>query len=261
MPAPAAAPRMMPTTKAPEPEAEDVEAARPRSWGADSGNSLSTSLRRPVTVSTSTIFLALAGVLIVGILGYAIAFKVGGDKREAKLLRDLNIAGAPVDDPLKNGNIPVNPNLIGDTNRSAQPSQPQAARPDPRRTSPSVVPPAPGPAAIPAAPGSDPRVDGLNYITLASKLDKETSDRAIAFLNKNGLQAFALTVDRDGRVVNNVGSYTLYLQPGITAEEYRARGETRTKLETESARLGKVWQRDHKGQTDFSQVGWQKKKP
>ena len=97
---------------------------------------------------------------------------------------------------------------------------------------------------------------GLNYLVIALKLDKETGERAAAFLKENGVDAFL--VASSGTSANNPGSYTLYGRPGITREELRSRAQVRTELEAKVARLGKVWQKDHKGKMDFSQTYWEK---
>ena len=83
------------------------------------------------------------------------------------------------------------------------------------------------------------------------------ADRAVTFLSENGVRAFAVPVAKTGSSANNA-SYTLYALQGITREELRARAPIRTDLEEKVARLGKIWQKEHKGQTDFSKTYWDK---
>src|SRR5205085_11509481 len=108
------------------------------------------------------------------------------------------------------GPLPLNPNLVtpGPTGSTAPPPAP---------TGPTV-----------GATGGDPRIAGFNYLTIASKLDKDTAERAVAFLNENGVKAFAVPVARTGSTANNPSSYTLYALQGITREELRARAPVRT---------------------------------
>src|SRR5262249_3771607 len=84
-------------------------------------------------------------------------------------------------------------------------------------------------------------------------------DRAGTFLAQNGVQTYS--VARPGAGANNATSYTLYALPGISRDEYRAKAPVKTDLEERVARLGKIWQKDHKGQTDFSPPTWEKVGP
>jgi hypothetical protein len=198
-------------------------------------------LQRPVTLSMFAVWLAIgAAILVVAVL-WALAFNSGYKRGEHDTIRDLGQGGGgAVTEPLHK-DIPVNPTLVSPT--------PQT----PPRQAAQVAPPGP---ATPPATGGDPRVVGLNYLVIGYKVDKEFAERAGAFLAQNGVQTFA--VAKPGTSANNPGSYTLYALPGITRDEYRAQAPAKTDLQERIARLGKIWQKDHKGQTDFSRTTWEK---
>lgn len=201
--------------------------------------------KRPVTVTMFSVWLAVAGVIVVGLVLWMAAYKLGFNKGEGKAIKDLGGTispnGGAITEPLRNEPIPVNPRLI-------------------TKSPPAPKPPEGGGENKPAAPvtpaaGDGQRVAGLNYLVIATKLDKETADRAAGFLTENGVPALVV---RSGGAANNTPSYTLYGQQGITREQLRARDPVRTELEAKVAKLGKTWQKEHKGRTDFSQTYWEK---
>jgi len=50
----------------------------------------------------------------------------------------------------------------------------------------------------------------------------------------------------------------VFAATGITPDEYKNRTAARTNVETAVSRLGKLWQKDKKGQTDFTGAYWKK---
>jgi hypothetical protein len=111
-------------------------------------------------------------------------------------------------------------------------------------------------------PGSDPREKGLNYLYLAV-LSKADAEAAGAFLRANSLEAYAVPwVDPKGGQANNAGpgggAFRLFVVPGITSEEYSQKKTVRTRLETEVVRLGALWQKEHRGASNFAKHSWEK---
>ena len=212
--------------------------------------------QKPVTVTMFSVWLAVAGVLFAAVVLWVAAYLVGFKKGERTAMKDwdLSKAGGGIQEPLRDPPIPVNPRLIttpGDS--GAKPA------------------PAPGPGAGEAlaknqggagggkpTTGADPRIAGLNYLTIALKQDRETAERMVAFLSENQVLAFAVPVAPAGAAANNPPTYTVYAMQGVTREELRARAPVRTELEDRVGKLGKKWKKDMKGQTDFSQVFWDK---
>jgi hypothetical protein len=50
----------------------------------------------------------------------------------------------------------------------------------------------------------------------------------------------------------------VYALQGVSREQMLAKTPEKTELEDRVKRLGKIWQKDHKGGTDFSQFYWAK---
>lgn len=106
----------------------------------------------------------------------------------------------------------------------------------------------------------DPRERGLNYCVLAT-LSGPDAKRAIDFLAENGVEAIGLPVDGRGRSGNNLDSpltYQVIALPGITREEYAQKRTARSNLEANVTRLGQIWQREHRGTSNFARFGWTK---
>jgi hypothetical protein len=238
----------MPVAKPP------TEPERPRAWVTERGGpAAAMDLGRAIPVTTYAIGLAVAGVLGLLVIVGALAYNSGRRSGQADTLKSLGLAGpGPVRDPLKNEPIPVNPNLLPrDAVRGPATPKPAGAEPRPPETS-----PAPAPSAGRIPDGTDPRTPGLNYLLIASKVDSETAERMVGFLNDNGVQAFR--VAKGGAGAKNAGPWTVYALPGITPEQFKARTPERNQLQELVARVGKRWQREQKGQTDFATAYWEK---
>lgn len=239
-----------------EPKVREAQVREPRTRepkAATDWSGVWTGLQKTFTMTTGGALLAAAGVLGLTIIIWSLAWRRGYSFADAKAVREL---GSPtVQDPLKKAPIRVNPDLLGRDQPGRTSTPNEAAKPQPRQ------PTAPPPTTTPPAPGSDPRQAGLNYLTLASQLDKETATTAAAFLTENGCPAFAVAVDRSGRPVKNGSQFAVYAQRGFASEEFRAKESERQALVEQVRRLGKAWQKDHRGGTDFSQTFWQKYAP
>lgn len=189
-------------------------------------------------------YLVIAGLLLIGILGWIGGVLYGRSQERASLEQELR--GTFRDRP--------SPSEVGDSANQprVQPAATNQANPRP------AVPTATGPVISSRGMVAEPRTSGLNYLALAV-LPRTDCESAIAFLSGQGLEAFAVPVDRNGSEVNNPdpgGRYRLYVLPGITGEQYSQRQTIRVNLETEVARLGKAWQKDHRGASNFASPGW-----
>lgn len=196
----------------------------------------------------STVLIGFAVVVVLLIVTWAAAYKLAHGRGEDQAVKDLGLNGT-IKEPGRDS-IPVNPNLV---NNEIKAPEPKVA--PPADTKPKT--PAPPP---PVAPGTDPRVVGLNYYILASGMNKDGAQKIADFLTENGLQS-AAAIDPPASGSNNPGSYIVFVNRGIKPEEYKTRAASRTDVETQAARLGKVWKADHKGKTDFSGAFWQRKLP
>ncbi|MDX2148231.1 MAG: hypothetical protein SFZ23_11985 [Planctomycetota bacterium] len=93
---------------------------------------------------------------------------------------------------------------------------------------------------------SDPRIAELNYYVI-ERLPLEEARNVIEFLADAGVQAIG-SPEGDRIVIIAV--------PGITRDDYRANSAYRQWLEARIAELGKLWQREHRGNSDFSRPLW-----
>lgn len=235
-----------PTPVAPAPSTPiDVPPPEPRP--APMPAARNDTLDRTLHVPMSAIYLSIAGVLLVVLIIWAIAYRSGASQEKAKSEQELRaVAGTKLQDPLKTAptQIPNNPSLV-------------SPRPAPTPTQPAKEPPVPANTGSPF--GIDPRQVGLNYYLVEGRLDRESAEKMHAFLIQRGVPAFAVVDDRGG-AVNNPPLYLVGVNRGVTGEEFRNQSAARTELEAQIRRLGKVWQSEHRGTTDFSRTAWERKR-
>jgi hypothetical protein len=225
------------TPEPPVPAATDSKSDK--AWAAWTGKRSWLKPGENLTVRTSTILIIAGAAVVILAITWAIAYSLGSRRGEDRVKRDLTPAVTPE-------SIPLNPNLV------QSPLQAPEVRPVPDRPSPQH-------REQPPITTADPRVPGMNYYLLAAGLDKDTADRMVAFLNQGGLPS-AAAVDKAASGSNNRGSYIVFATKGLTSDEYK-KGTlypARAEVVNKAANLGKVWQREHKGQTDFSQGYWKK---
>lgn len=185
----------------------------------------------------STVLIAIGVAVAVLVITWGVAYTFGKGNGVKDATRDLGSGVKPE-------TIPLNSNLVtGPT----QAPEPKAAAPVVER---KQTPPA-------FTAGADPRVAGYNYKVVASGLDKAEAERMVTFLNQNGLPA-GTAVDKPASGSNNRGSSIVFAAKGVSPEEYKNRAAVRDEVDAAVARAGKLWQKDKKGQTDFSQAFWQK---
>jgi len=231
-------PRVEPTPSADKPA--------DRAWASWNKQGSLFDLKRQVAVPMSAILVVIGVGILVLVLTWGIAYTVGGKRGEANITRDLGGGG------VKPESFPLNENLVQGSPKAPEARQQPLPerRPPVNPSTPAVNPPA-GSGTVPVA--------GVNYLLLASGMDKDGADKMASFLTQNGLPAAAV-VDKPASGSNNRGSYIVLVTRGLTSEEYKQgdRYPARAEVMSKVASLGKVWQKDHKGQTDFSQAYWKK---
>lgn len=224
----------------------------------------------------SAIYLAGAGLLVVVLIIWAIAYNVGQGQERAKAERQLNlIAPQGIRDPLRDGpgpgtgaaagkaapaivtSPPVGRVGTGGTVGTASAGGSATASPSAGRSENSDGPMVRTGTGVEF--GVDPRQAGLNYLLVEGRLDRASAERIFNFLRASGVPAFAI-VDERGGAVNNPPLYLVGVDRGVTAEEFRARAQSRTDVEALIRRLGKVYQTEHRGNTDFSRTSWERKR-
>jgi len=192
-------------------------------------------------ISSMTVMIGLGILIVVIAVVWAVAFQMGEKNRDREL-----------------GNLGGWKQPEGETG-AAQPSGvPQAKTP----IAPAPKPEGSGNAARsnptppPAAPepGTDPRVPGFNYLYLGS-LTLKDANAAVDFLKRNGIQAFHV-FDRQKPSGNNPPC-RIYASQGFAGGAlFRETQKERDELVRRVEELGKKWQREEKGPSDFRQPLW-----
>lgn len=202
-----------------------------------------TGSRQSITVNVVWVWLALAGVLAALLGVWSIAYWRGGSEARERLARyepaETNVP--PVAAPKPNvPNKPV-PTLDKPVGTSKLPA--------PAETSPKQG------TQTPAAPASDTRQVGFNYLLCASGLEKSAAEGAAGYLTQNGVPAIAVPTSKGG------SKYTVYTLLGIPSGSLDDQLKVRNDHKAEVTRLGKQWRKDHPGASDFSDAYWEKYKP
>ncbi|MHC4976932.1 MAG: hypothetical protein ACYTF7_10065 [Planctomycetota bacterium] len=197
------------------------------------------SLPPSVRIPTGYLFVAAATIVALIMGGYLVGFNRGSaNERSARgqeIARDLD--SQTVRDPLVR-TAPLNPTLLqaspddgGD--QIAATTEPSISEDGGASLTEAIV-------AI--APDTDPRVPGMNYYIIARDLPDEAV-RAATYLRQNGIQASALPTGRPDRKL-------------VVAMEAFASGQTSSQvardLKASIQEAGRLWKRDHRGTTDFS---------
>lgn len=107
---------------------------------------------------------------------------------------------------------------------------------------------------------NDPRQVGVNYLHIVS-LAPADAEEAVGFLTKNGVRAGAVPDRRvDGRsgTANNPALLLVFVLEGVPSNRYTATAKERADLEQKVRTLGKQFQRDQRGASDFASPQWTK---
>ncbi len=226
-----------------------------------------------VRIPLNALYLGAAGLIAAMILVWIGGVSWGRSSERTRLLPQIQATPPSVTDPLRT-----------DANRGAGEASGLPALP--KRDAASLKPPVeprPAPAGEPrdaGTPGAilgatgelamDPRQPGFNYLALAT-LPREEAFRAVRFLSENGMDAMAAPVDRGSATGNNpsrdpgsvrgVPYQVIVLRGFPGGDQFGQFASDRQRLEAEAARLGSVWQREHRGASNFSRPGWQKYQP
>ncbi len=253
---------------------------------------------RTITLPALLPVLSVAIVLAAVITTWIIAYGRGAKDKEANLSLQLPPSNRPtITEPgstlqpdLRNQIPSNNPTSTpsaspsaGQANQSS-PAKPTTPASNPSTTSTSglglnaanIAPLAtlqaqpPAAAAIMTSTGwktTEIRQVGLNYLNIAT-LKHADAASAVHFLAQNGVEAFGVPLAAgsgsglaSGRGRANTSSpvtYRVFVLPGISSEQYRARQSVMTNLEASVARLGRQWSRDQRGVSDFRSPQWTK---
>ncbi len=205
--------------------------------------------KRLIVLNPAAVLLIVAGVLLLGFTVWYMAFRMGensarGDKAKE---REATFPPPPVPDPLV-APLPAGP--------GAGPGI--ATGPGPGNQTPT------GPR--PEQPGevlADPRQPGTNYLHVDTLVWKD-AERAVAFLTKGGIPAGAAPSVKGRRSVDPKEArdknlpHVIFVLEGIPSGQYKASEARRNELVERVRRLGKRWQTEEKGPSDFASPYWAK---
>lgn len=215
--------------------------------------------RARITFAISTFYTAIAFVMVLMIVAYAVGYQVGSSASTAPPAQpnDLTPLGlADVRPP--DSSQTQTPTSPLDTGISPNPNPTRPIQPQPTRQ-PLPQPPPANPAFLgPAGPlANDPRENGLNYLVIVL-LDRERAERALAFLAAQGVNAMAERVDRGARAENTSALYRLVaLDLAVPGDRFRATSAERQAFEARIREVGRLWTQEG-GASDFSDPVWAK---
>lgn len=217
--------------------------------------------QQTLAIQTNTIWFAAAAALTALFVIFVVGYKLGQSAESRRAEQELSgrfgdrpNLSEPVDQPA----IAPAPDRTPVAVKAPQsrPTTPAPVRPE------TDAGPGAGTGAVITATGvsADRREPGKNYLAMATLGLAETK-AAIQFMAANGVEVIGVPVDRGGVRANNAGpaeTYRLYAASGITSEQFRTKQTVRTNLEAEVARLGEIWQKQHRGASNFAKTGWEK---
>jgi len=175
------------------------------------------------------LMVGLGFLIVIIAIVWGVAFQSGQQNRDNEL------------GELGTWKQPESGTAVPDSGGSAKP--PAQA---PRKTEPAK------PADAPA--GTDPRVAGFNYLYLGTLTLKDAS-AGVDFLKRNGVQAFHV-VDRSRGGGNNPPCRIYASQGFAGGPRFKETEKDRNDLIRRVEELGKKWQREDKGASDFRQPYW-----
>lgn len=194
-----------------------------------------------VRLTPAIISLAIAALLVLFFGVWFFAFRMGEQKKaeDVKQFLDPNKGAASPNGPTN----PLNPQGgAASGNASGGISTPN---------------PEPEPALDPLA---DPRKSGNNYLHIVT-LEAKEADRAVAYLAKNGVPAAVVPAKRVGNVdladarAKNLPLLVFALEP-VASDQFTASKVKVQNLIEKVRQVGKKWQREEKGPSDFGEPSW-----
>jgi hypothetical protein len=197
-------------------------------------------------------FLA-AAVVVLFIVVWAFAYKMGERQGQRSVLSHTD----PEDAAVITGNAPAQ---IPNTQLPPAPASSASSQ------SPATAPPkaTPAPAgAMPPVVQADPRLPGNNYLELCPLTWKD-AEPAVRFLQSHGIRATAIPRSAGGAGGGGVdlakpqpnNPFLIIVDQPIPSGHFKASKAQADALMAEVRRLGKKWQTEHRGASDFADPMW-----
>jgi hypothetical protein len=111
---------------------------------------------------------------------------------------------------------------------------------------------------MPAIVGPDSRKAGFNYLEVVEMTWRD-AEPAVRFLQAHGVRATAFPTERGvdpAKLLPNNRVRVYVDQPFGSGEAFRASQVERNALVADVRRLGKRWQTEHRGASDFQEPFW-----
>lgn len=210
----------------------------------------------------STVILFLIATLIgLFAVTWSLAFHLGHQKGQKSVLAHSDATDAAA----ITGQVPSELPPTGSSAPATEPRPAPSGAGGAVRTPPATpekskpAPTLPLPAGMPPVVGADPRKPGFNYLEIC-QLTWRDAEPAVRFLQANGIRATAIptesrSVDLSKPQPNN--RFLLIVdQPFASGEGFRNSQSERNALMAEVRRLGKKWQAEHRGASDFQDPMW-----
>jgi hypothetical protein len=190
-------------------------------------------------------FIGISVLLAVFFIGWAIVYQLGAHRTQKELARYLGDAR----DPQAVIPSPSAPSGLGPAPALITADQPSTGEP-------------PAPQSDAQPPLADLRRPGVNYLHIDTLTWKD-AERAVAYLNKNGVAAAAAPAKPiDPLEARNRNlPHIIYALDGVPSEQYKSSEHKRQELVDRVRKIGKKWQTEEKGPSDFGLPGWVKFKP
>jgi hypothetical protein len=215
---------------------EAPQPAQPVQGGADQQAVVPPARAVRISLATACIGAGILVALFFG--GWALVYQLGAKQKESDLAPYLESKATP-------------------------PSQAAAPIPAPAIYQGDATPAASAPANVPPEVSDptliDPRKPGVNYLHIATLAWKD-AHRAVVYLNEHGVAAAAAPakpVDPLEARAKNL-PHVVFAIDGVPSDQYRASAAKRQALEERVRSIGKRWQREEHGPSDFGQPGWSK---
>ena len=227
------------------------------------------------TFKVTTLYLACAVAVTLGVLIYAGGYKLGWNAGKADLARSMGTPGEdePIRDPIVEAS-PGSPEPVSIT--QGAPGVGAAGGPGAERSPlPEPDPPLPartggggsilerGSGPIMTYAGmveTDPRTPGVNYVQLGD-LPQDQAVAAIEYLAAHGERAMAIPLERRDRATNNPWYRLFSLETPVPSERFAAMGRERRDHIRRVAEIGQRWRREERGGSDFSSAFYSKYVP
>lgn len=226
----------------PRPSASGVPTGAAASAGSWFGADRAGASGHPARDRTTVILFLLATLVGLFAITWSLAYRLGHRSGQQSVLVHTD----PKDAAAITGQVPIE-------------LPPTSGAPGPTGT----VQPAPGVApigagrassgAMPPIVGPDLRKPGFNYLEVCL-LTWRDAEPAVRFLQANGIRAAAVPAAKGvdpGNPQPNNRFLIIVDQPFASGKEYRNSQAQRDALKAEIRRLGKKWQTEHRGASDF----------